>query len=253
MTTTYTFVPNLGECATNQTLTITVNPIVTPIFGPVAAICEGGILNPLPTSSTNGISGSWSPALNNLATTTYTFTPDAGECASSQTLTIDVNPPNAAPTGNANQVLAPNATIADLTVSPINAIWYASMADAVAGNNPLASNFSVVEGATYYGVNESGACKSEIFAVTVSLTLSLEELETSLLKFYPNPLTSVLNIEYSNTIEWVEIYTPMGKLLKREKYNEAKVLVDLSDLPTSVYFVKIKSGEMVKEFRVVKR
>ena len=252
-TTTYTFTPNAGQCGTSETLTITVTPSVIPNFDPVATICEGDVLNPLPTTSTNGISGSWSPALDNTTTTTYTFTPSAGQCVTPQTLTIVVDQQVANPTGNSIQILAPNATIADILISPSGAIWYASMADAVAGNNPLASNFSLVEGATYYAVNESGACKSEIFAVTVSLTLSLEELETSLLKFYPNPLTSVLNIEYNNTIEWVEIYTPMGKLLKREKYNEAKVLVDLSDLPTSVYFVKIKSGDLVKDFRVVKR
>ena len=37
----------------------------------------------LPTSSNNGITGTWSPATINTATvgtTTYTFTPAAGQC-----------------------------------------------------------------------------------------------------------------------------------------------------------------------------
>jgi len=226
---------------------------VIPSFDSVAPICEGETLNPLPTTSINGIIGTWLPALDNTTTTTYTFTPSGGQCVTNQTLTIDVDQQVANPSGNSNQVLAPNARIADILISPSGVIWYASMADALAGINALSSSFSLIEGATYYAVNESGVCKSEIFAVTVSLTLSLEDLETSLLKFYPNPLSSVLNIEFSNQIDWVEIYTPMGKLLKREKYNEAKVIVDLTDLPASVYFVKIKSGDLVKDFRVVKR
>ncbi|HAH24217.1 MAG TPA: hypothetical protein DCL77_10770, partial [Prolixibacteraceae bacterium] len=45
----------------------------------------------LPTTSTNGISGSWSPAINNTATTEYTFTPDEGQCATSVNITIDIN------------------------------------------------------------------------------------------------------------------------------------------------------------------
>jgi hypothetical protein len=50
------------------------------------------LLSPLPTTSNNGITGTWSPALNNTTTTTYTFTPDAGQCAVIETLTINVNP-----------------------------------------------------------------------------------------------------------------------------------------------------------------
>ena len=73
---------------------ITVNPTVTPTFNPVAPICSGGIIAALPTSSTNipSITGTWSPALNNTATTTYTFTPNVGQCGTTTTLTITVNP-----------------------------------------------------------------------------------------------------------------------------------------------------------------
>lgn len=91
-TTTYTFTPNAGQCATTTTMTIVVNPIVTPTFPAIASICSGTILSPLPTTSTNnhGITGTWSPALNNMVTTTYTFTPDAGQCATTTTLEIVV-------------------------------------------------------------------------------------------------------------------------------------------------------------------
>jgi gliding motility-associated-like protein len=90
-TTTYTFTPAAGLCATTTTLTITVNPKVTPTFTAVAPICSGDKLAPLPTTSDNGITGTWAPALNNTVTTTYTFTPTAGQCANTATLTITVN------------------------------------------------------------------------------------------------------------------------------------------------------------------
>ena len=91
-TTTYTFTPTAGLCATTTTLTITVTPNVTPTFNPVTAICAGTALAVLPTTSLNGITGTWSPALDNTATKTYTFTPTAGLCATTTTLTITVNP-----------------------------------------------------------------------------------------------------------------------------------------------------------------
>lgn len=89
-TTTYLFTPNVGQCATTATLTIVVNSVLTPTFNPVAPICSGTVTAPLPTTSTNGIVGVWSPALNTSATTTYTFTPVAGQCATTTTLTVVV-------------------------------------------------------------------------------------------------------------------------------------------------------------------
>ena len=78
--------------ATSNDVTMVVNPIVNPTFTQVSAICSGSSLIALPTTSNNGITGTWAPALNNTATTTYTFTPTAGQCASTATMTITVNP-----------------------------------------------------------------------------------------------------------------------------------------------------------------
>jgi gliding motility-associated-like protein len=89
-TTEYTFTPATGECANTTTMTIVVTPKTTPTFTQVAAICLGEIIPALTTSSIEGISGTWSPAINNATTTEYTFTPATGECAIPTTMTIDV-------------------------------------------------------------------------------------------------------------------------------------------------------------------
>ena len=87
-TTTYTFTPTAGQCATTNTLTITVNPNVTPTFDPAGPYCSGATIPDLPTTSLNNITGTWSPAINNTATTTYLFTPDAGQCGTTATINI---------------------------------------------------------------------------------------------------------------------------------------------------------------------
>jgi hypothetical protein len=92
-TSTYTFSPNSGQCATTSTLTITVNQPVLPLFDPVGPYCTGATIDPLPNTSTNLYNGTWSPALNNTQTSTYTFTPSAGQCATTATLTVSVGPP----------------------------------------------------------------------------------------------------------------------------------------------------------------
>ena len=91
-TVTYTVAASGGCPGVTATTSVTIDPIITPTFNPVAAICSGATLAPLPTTSLNGINGTWSPALNNTTTTTYTFTPTAGQCATTTTLTITVNP-----------------------------------------------------------------------------------------------------------------------------------------------------------------
>ena len=120
-TTEYTFTPNANQCATSTTLTITVNPNVTPTFNAVAPICSGESLAPLPTNSTNGITGTWSPALNNTATTTYTFLPNAGQCAVTTPLTITVNP-NVTPTFNAVAPICSGESLAPLPTNSTNGI-----------------------------------------------------------------------------------------------------------------------------------
>ena len=91
ITTLYTFTPTVGECANPTTLTITVIQKTDPTFTAVNDICNGDVLNPLPTTSNNGVAGTWTPALDNTLTTQYTFTPDTGECANTATLVILVN------------------------------------------------------------------------------------------------------------------------------------------------------------------
>jgi gliding motility-associated-like protein len=91
-TTPYTFVPDAGQCSNNGAMTVVVNSATTPTFTQIAPICSGGTIN-LPTSSLEGISGTWSPAVNNTATTTYTFTPSAGQCATTATMTVNVGGP----------------------------------------------------------------------------------------------------------------------------------------------------------------
>lgn len=97
---TYTFTPTAGLCATTATFTVTVDQNVTPAFsfGTSLAICDGGSVPALPGTSTNGITGTWSPAtISNTSSNTYTFTPTAGQCATTATFAVTVNP-NVTPT-----------------------------------------------------------------------------------------------------------------------------------------------------------
>ena len=120
----YVFTPSAGQCATVTTVNIIIKPLV-PVFIPaIQSICLGETTSPLPTTSTNGITGTWSPAFNNTTTSNYTFTPNAGQCApttATATMTVIINPITAVFTQVApicsGQTLAPLPTTSDNGVS----------------------------------------------------------------------------------------------------------------------------------------
>ncbi len=90
---TYTFTPDDGQCATTTTLTVIVNPNITPGFSIPTTICENQTAPILPTTSNNGITGTWNPSIvNNTQSGSYTFTPDFGQCAIETIINITVEP-----------------------------------------------------------------------------------------------------------------------------------------------------------------
>jgi gliding motility-associated-like protein len=73
---------------------VTINalpPAITPAFLPINPICYGTTLT-LPTTSQNGIIGTWSPNFDPLQSSAYLFTPNPGQCAINTSINIQVNP-----------------------------------------------------------------------------------------------------------------------------------------------------------------
>jgi large repetitive protein len=104
-----------GQCISPVTFTVTVNPILTPTFtfALTQTICQGNAVPVLPSTSTNGITGSWSPSVvSNTTSGVYTFTTASGQCADpTVNLTMTVNP---TPTTTAR----PDTTVTEGSVIP---------------------------------------------------------------------------------------------------------------------------------------
>jgi hypothetical protein len=167
---TYTFTPSAGQCANTATMTITVNPNTPLNFTAVSPICLGGTLNPLPTSN-NGIVGTWSPALNNTATTTYTFTPTEGQCVSGNTMAIIVNN-TPAPSANA-QNRCVGQTVSSLSANGTALKWYNS----ATGGTVLGLGTILTNG-TYYVSQTLNGCESARTLVAVTLDSPIDPIFT---------------------------------------------------------------------------
>jgi gliding motility-associated-like protein len=78
-----------NPCASATTMTIQVNQKTTATFTAIAPLCIGEPAPSLPATSLEGFTGTWLPAtIDTNAAATYTFTPDAGQCAATGTLAI---------------------------------------------------------------------------------------------------------------------------------------------------------------------
>jgi hypothetical protein len=159
---TYTIAATGGCTAVTATANVTITAQVTPTFTAVTAICSGGTLTALPTLSNNSITGSWSPALNNTTTTLYTFTPDAGQCATTATMTITVNP-----------ILSPTINCGTSTTNSVSFTWAA--VGAATGynvsytiNGGAANNIGAIGNVFTYTVN--GLSGGDNVAITVTPT-----------------------------------------------------------------------------------
>jgi gliding motility-associated-like protein len=91
----YCVIKSSINCIDTVLFSIAVDPTnqKSPTFDPIGPFCAGATISDLPKTSTNGITGSWSPiVIDNTQNKTYTFTPDANQCANSTALVIDINP-----------------------------------------------------------------------------------------------------------------------------------------------------------------
>jgi gliding motility-associated-like protein len=72
---------------------IVVSSSITPTFTQLGTYCIGDTPDTLPTTSNNGITGSWDAAISTAAagTITYTFTPSGTGCATTATMDVEIN------------------------------------------------------------------------------------------------------------------------------------------------------------------
>jgi hypothetical protein len=103
------------------------------------------------------------------------------------------------------------------------------------------------------------SCYNGSWGVTVDFTVNVIEEDLSTggfdaesFKYYPNPVTDILTVSYSNAISDVVIYNLLGQQVVSVKPNATQTQVDLSGLTAGTYLVKVTSDEVTKTVKVVK-
>lgn len=230
--------------------------LVIPIFDPIAPICQGAFLAPLPTTSIDGIEGTWSPELNNTTTTTYTFTPNNLQEATPVTLTIVVFPlVNPQPFCDYSNFFL---TIDWAQVPGAQAYEYAYTINGgeVQSGTTIVSNiplFSVQSNATvvFTLINVVGVACFQPITITCG-DLDNPSFSTPSFNFSPNPVADKLKVSCAKPLTSIEVYNELGQKLYATKLNEKEVSIDMSSFNSGIYLVQAHAENDSKSFKVLK-
>lgn len=236
-TVTYNFSTDLTNCinGNSSNFTIIIDPVVTASFSPIANICQNDTSPILPLISNTGVTGTWSPSVINTAvpgTTTYTFTPDPGQCSQVATIPVTINPRVTPTFVQVNTLCVGDAAIILPTTSENNILgsW-----------SPAVVN-TAGEGTTVYTFTpDNGECAS---VVTMSVDVEFCTIQKGI-----SPNGDGLNDFLKLVANKVEIFNRYGKsVYVKTNYNNDwhGQSNSGSSLPTGTYYyvIELISGDI---------
>ncbi len=84
-----------------------------------------------------------------------------------------------------------------------------------------------------------------------------ETMGEATVKIYPNPTQGLLILESQgfdmDKLPEYEVYTLSGSLLMRVEAMENRQQIDLSNEPAGIYLLRIKSGTLQREWKIIKQ
>lgn len=102
-------------------------------------------------------------------------------------------------------------------------------------------------GAGVFNLTATGG--TDIGVLKLSVTgVGIEESETSNISMFPNPVSTVLNIQTTEVIERISIYSSTGALVQTETKN----VFSVAELSSGVYLIQVQTANGIATSRFVK-
>jgi serine protease len=224
-----------------------------------STICEGSSAtlsaSGVTTYTWNTSSNTSSISVSPTSTSIYTITGNLVGCsvAAIQTATVTVNAlPNVSLASISGPLCVNNSSVA-LSGSPAGGVYSgagvngSSFDPAVSGAGTFTISYN------YTDVNSCSASSSN--TVTVDLCTSIIELNFSSISVYPNPanneVTITLNTSVIDNVS-IELYDAIGKLIITQKAINTNTVLDIHNLSTGIYTVRIITAENTISKQIIK-
>ncbi len=98
----------------------------------------------------------------------------------------------------------------------------------------------------------STRAEAEDYKITVDSSLGIDAVSKSSFTYFPNPVSHVLSINASASIDGITIYNMLGQTVVRSTPNTTTTTVDMSGLQTGAYFVQVAINNSIETVRVIK-
>ncbi len=121
--------------------------------------------------------------------------------------------------------------------------------------NTNGDGFIRVTGKNDNGQLGNGTISNEntfIYISCYNSVLSNEDFVLNEVKLYPNPVNDVLNITFDNEIKSVSMYNLLGQEVMTKSVNSNDTSLNISDLKSGTYLVKVTSNNEVKTAKIIK-
>lgn len=251
---TYTVTQTVSGCTSvaSNPVTVTVTAPTTPTFNAIPAFCSGTTAPSLPASSTNGINGTWNPAvISNTASGTYTFTPTQGSCATTTTVSVTVNPQPSVSFGAIPELCVYDSPITLTQGTPAGGTY---SGNGVSGGqfNPATTGVATTT-LTYNYTDGNGCSGTAQSSVVVDDCLGIAEGDVVEFSLYPNPSNGVVTIEAGSVmIQSIHVFDHLGQLVKEiNEVNTNKQEVNLSNMASGVYTIRMATEKGIQSIPVV--
>jgi len=98
----------------------------------------------------------------------------------------------------------------------------------------------------------NGRGEVEDYKITVDSSLSIIDVETSAFTYYPNPVKDKLTLNAQSNIQKVVVYNMLGQEVMNVSPNTLNAEVNMANLNSGAYFVKVSVNNATKTIRVIK-
>jgi hypothetical protein len=212
----------------------------TPIPGAISSVYT------VNTASPTGNSRTFVVSVTNLIT----------GCANVSSIVVTQSSGTPSPRGAIMQLYNPGDTLADLSVTGVDILWYADASGKNAtttNSTPLPLSTLLQNATTYYASQSIGGFESIArLPVTVYAALGVPENDITSLQFAPNPLKEYLTLHSSVVIKSISVYTILGQQVFEQNYNDTNISIDLSILTKGNYILKAQCETGYKTIRIIK-
>ncbi len=164
------------------------------------------------------------------------------DCSAQQSVTINIT---SMPEGGAKYRKGKTLANGNWAFFPSGGEGY----DLSLGENILTIGAATFDRSVRFQFSSADICYDS-FSINGTVLLGINDFNNMIVKIHPNPATNILTVSGVSNIDSVKVYSVLGRL-EKEVFNTHQI--DISDLASGVYMVKVNNGSDMISKKIIKQ